>query len=157
MNLPPFFAAGHVEQLGDHLFTADEIMAFARKYDPQIFHLDPEAAKQSVLGGLCASGWHTVAMWMRKQRDHSAELLPRLEREGHGKVEYGPSPGFSSLRWIRPVYAGDTVSYSSETLTCRPSASRPGWHVMSARNVGVNQHGQPVLSFESTVLVKHPA
>lgn len=157
MKLPPFFAAGQVEQLGEHTFTAEEIIAFARKYDPQIFHLDPEAAKKSVLGGLCASGWHTVAMWMRKQRDHSALLLPQLERDGYGKVEYGPSPGFSRLRWIRPVYAGDTVSYTSETVVCRPSASRAGWHVLTARNGGANQDGKPVLSFESTVLVKYPA
>lgn len=157
MKLPPLFTPGHVERLGDHLFTADEIVEFARKYDPQIFHLDAEAAKKSVLGGLCASGWHTAAMWMRKQRDRTAELLKELERDGYGKVEYGPSPGYKNLRWIRPVYAGDTVSYTSETLECRPSASRPGWYILTSRSAGLNQKGQPVLSFESSVFLRYPA
>jgi acyl dehydratase len=157
MKLPPLFAKSHVEQLGDHLFTAGEIMEFARKYDPQIFHLDAEAAKKSVLGGLCASGWHTASMWMRKQRDRTAELLKELERDGYGKLEYGPSPGFSNLRWIRPVYAGDTVSFTSETLECRPSASRPGWYILTSRSSGLNQKGQPVISFESSVFLRYPA
>ncbi len=157
MKLPPMFTPGHVEQLGTHVFTADEIVAFARNFDPQIFHLDAEAAKNSVLGGLCASGWHTVAMWMRKQRDRTAELLLELERDGYSKLEYGPSPGFRNLRWIRPVYAGDAISYTSETAELRASASRPGWHVMTGRNAGTNQNGQPVMTFESTVLLKYPA
>jgi acyl dehydratase len=157
MNLPPIFTVGHVEQLGSHVFTAEEIIAFARKYDPQIFHLDAEAARKSVLGGLCASGWHTAAMWMRKQRDRSAQMLAELERDGFGKLEYGPSPGYRNLKWIRPVYAGDEISYTSETIECRPSASRPGWYVTSGRNAGTNQKGQPVFAFESTVLVHYRA
>jgi acyl dehydratase len=157
MSLPPIFTVGHVEQLGSHVFTADEIMAFARKYDPQIFHLDEEAARKSVLGGLCASGWHTAAIGMRKQRDRTTQMLAELERDGLGKVEYGPSPGYKNLKWIRPVYAGDEIAYISETIECRASASRPGWHVMRCRNAGTNQKGQPVFAFESTVLVRYLA
>ena len=84
-------------------------------------------------------------------------LLAELERDGFGKLEYGPSPGYRNLKWIRPVYAGDEISYTSETIECRPSASRPGWYVTSSRNAGTNQKGQPVFAFESTVLVHYRA
>ncbi|MCB1430164.1 MAG: dehydratase, partial [Nitratireductor sp.] len=72
MMLPPWFEPGFTAELGEHCFEADEIIAFARKFDPQPFHLDAELARKSAFGGLCASGWHTASVWMRKQRDHSA-------------------------------------------------------------------------------------
>jgi acyl dehydratase len=157
MKLPPFMHAGHRVHIGTHVFTPQEIIDFARRYDPQPFHIDAEAARNSVLGGLCASGWHTVAVWMRKQRDATAIMLADLERQGYGRVEYGPSPGFRNLKWLRPVFAGDEIAYWNETVECRPSASRPGWHVFSGRSGGDNQKGEPVLTFESSVLIRYPA
>jgi acyl dehydratase len=140
--------------LGGHTFTADEIKAFARKYDPQPFHVDEEAAKRSHFGALCASGWHTAAMWMRLrilygQKDDAARTA-----RGEPNATLGPSPGFRELKWPRPVYAGDTISYASEVIEARPSQSRPGWGLIHVRNTGTNQKGETVLSFTSTAFVQ---
>lgn len=140
-------------ELGSHLFTQEEIVAFARRYDPQPFHLDPVAARDTVLGGLCASGWHTAAMWMRKQRDTSARMAAEWRAAGSRRIEFGPSPGIRNLKWLRPVRPGDTIAYAMTIMECRASASRPGWHVLSVSNSGDNQDGEPVLVFESTALV----
>lgn len=157
MKYPPFFDEGFRAELGSHLFTAEDIIRFAVKYDPQPFHVDPEKARRSVLGGLCASGWHTASVWMRKQRDHAAAALAEWLAEGNEAYEYGPSPGFDKLRWIRPVYAGDTITYFNQTLSCRPSASRPGWHVLVGGPEAFNRNGEPVLTFQSAVFVRFPA
>ena len=140
--------------IGSHTFTADEIKAFAREYDPQPFHVDEEAAKRSHFGALCASGWHTASMWMRLrilygQRD-DAERAAR----GEPNATLGPSPGFREMKWPRPVYAGDTIEYASEVIETRVSQSRPGWGLIHVRNTGTNQKGEPVLSFISTAFVQ---
>ncbi|MGB7286169.1 MAG: MaoC family dehydratase [Salaquimonas sp.] len=155
--MPDFMTAGWEVEIGAHTFTSEEIIKFAKAYDPQIFHLDAEAAKDSLFGGLCASGWHTASIWMRKQRDHSKKATSERVKNGLPIAEFGPSPGFNNLKWMRPVFAGDTVTYFNEILSCRPSQSKPGWYVMTARQSGKNQHGQPVISFESMVLLKYPA
>lgn len=133
--------------LGSHAFTADDIKAFAKKYDPQPFHMDEAAAATSHFGALCASGWHTVAAWMRLrvlyQQREDAERLDR----GEIVAKLGPSPGFRELRWLKPVYAGDTVTYASEVAEKRCSKSRPGWGLIFARNTGTNQKGELVMSF----------
>ena len=140
--------------IGSHTFTADEIKDFARQYDPQPFHVDEEAAKRSHFGALCASGWHTAAMWMRLRilygRRDDAERIAR----GEGNATLGPSPGFREMKWPKPVYAGDTISYASEVIEARPSQSRPGWGLIHVRNTGTNQKGEPVLSFISTAFVQ---
>lgn len=157
MKLPPQFAVGYRARIGDHHFTAQEIIRFARKFDPQPFHLDEQAARESIFGGLCASGWHTASVWMRKQRDHAASLQEELTEQGYGLLRYGPSPGFDNLRWLRPVFAGDTITYFNETTACRPSQSKPGWYVLSGDHSGENQNGDTVITFNSTVLVNYPA
>ncbi|TCT07766.1 MaoC family dehydratase [Aquabacter spiritensis] len=139
--------------LGSHTFTREEIIAFAQKYDPQPFHLDDEAASRTHFGSLVASGWHTAAMWMKcfvADRTHDAKA-----RAGRGEpaVPLGPSPGFRNLRWLKPVYAGDTLTYATEVRAKSPSKSRPGWGLLTAYNSGVNQHGDLVIDFESTVFV----
>ena len=139
---------------GSHTFTADEIKAFAQAYDPQPFHIDEEAAKRSHFGALCASGWHTAAMWMRMRilygRRDDAERTAR----GEPNATLGPSPGFRELKWPKPVYAGDTIDYASEVIETRPSQSRPGWGLIHVRNTGTNQKGELVLSFISTAFVQ---
>ena len=157
IELPDFMVPGYKADIGSHTFGAEEIITFAKTYDPQIFHIDAEAAKKSVLGGLCASGWHTASMWMRKQRDFAAKRVDARADLGQKNAEFGPSPGFQNLKWLRPVYAGDTITYFIETLTCRPSASRPGWYVSSSTCGGRNQHGDLVIVFESSVFLKFPA
>jgi acyl dehydratase len=142
---------GGRHELGSFTFGADDIVRFGRLFDPQPFHVDPEAAKASLFGGLCASGWQTAATWMKlmiASRDRSAA---EAARQGRPMAQLGPSPGFKNLTWSKPVYAGDTVSYSSTVTGTRPSASRPGWGFASHRNRGVNQHGEEVFGFDGTV------
>jgi acyl dehydratase len=144
---------GETRELGSYGFTAENIKHFARRYDPQPFHLDEEAAKKSLFGALCASGWHTGAACMRmivdaNKRDYDAAIA-----RGEKPALFGPSPGFNNLKWLKPVYAGDTITYSSEILQLRESASRPAWGLMRTKIIGVNQNGERVFEYESTAFV----
>jgi len=134
-------------ELGTHSFTAEEIKTFAAQYDPQAFHMDEAAAAQSHFGALCASGWHTVAAWMRLRVLYA--LREDAERRARGEViaRLGPSPGFRELKWLKPVYVGDVISYASEVAEKRITQSRPGWGIVFARNTGTNQKGELVISF----------
>lgn len=143
-------AIGDRRELGAYCFTADEIIAYARIFDPQPFHIDAEAARHSSFGALCASGWHTAAVWMMlmiegRNRpvagETSASTGPRL----------GSSPGFRDLKWLKPVYAGDTLTYSTEVIDKRETRSRPGWGLVFHRNSAVNQTGEPVFQFDGCV------
>ncbi|MCB8821604.1 MaoC family dehydratase [Microvirga rosea] len=140
-----------VDVLGRFTFTTENIIPFATAYDPQRFHVDPVAAKESLFGDLCASGWQTAAVWMKllvAQRDRIRDAaLARGERP----AKLGPSPGFTNLKWLKPVYAGDTITYRSTVTGTRTSASRPGWGMASHHNSGVNQHGEEVFSFDGVV------
>jgi acyl dehydratase len=151
---PPYLSTGIVNQLGDHTFTSAEITKFAKNFDPQFFHVDPEAARDSLFGGHCASGWHTISMWMRKQRDFAKSEAANLQKNGHNPPEYGPSPGVRNIKWLKPVFAGDTISYFTEIAGLRPSGSRQGWHLLSQKCGGRNQNGQTVLEFDSTVFIR---
>ncbi|MCP8937014.1 MaoC family dehydratase [Alsobacter sp. SYSU M60028] len=142
---------GDTAELGAHLFTADEIKAFAASYDPQAFHLDEEAGRRSHFGALCASGWHTAAVWMSKMVEHRKRIEAEREAAGLPPVRLGPSPGFRDLRWLRPVRAGDTVTFRSTVTAKRPVASRPGWGLVSHHNTGVNQVGERVFEFNGSV------
>jgi acyl dehydratase len=140
---------GETEPLGSHLFTAEEIKAFATAYDPQPFHLDEDAAAASHFGALCASGWHTAAIWMRMMvQSRARKAADRLER-GLPVAKMGPSPGFKDLKWLLPVYAGDTIAFASTLVDKRTSASRPGWGIVTHLNTGENQSGKRVLEFTS--------
>ncbi len=146
---------GTEEPLGSHTFTADEIKAYAARFDPQPFHLDEEAAARSHYGRLCASGWHTAAVWMKLMIAHSKRQLDENPPEpGVDHAPLGPSPGFDDLKWLKPVFAGDTISYSTRLTSKRRLGSRPGWGLVSANNAGVNQNGETVFSFTSRVLVR---
>ncbi len=138
---------GERTELGSHTFTADEIKSFAARFDPQPFHVDEDAAARSHFGALCASGWHTTAVFMRhfvlaEQRETEA-LIAR----GEPAAKSGPSPGIRDLRWLEPVYAGDTISFAREIRELRDLPHRPGWGLMVALNTGTNQKGALVLSF----------
>jgi acyl dehydratase len=145
---------GDAFEVGSHRFTAEEIKAFALRFDPQPFHVDEEAAARSHFGGLCASGWHSTSMWMRLMVDYRQRFDDERRERGEPVVQLGASPGFRDLKWLRPVYAGDTIRYRSEVVELRASKSRPGWGLMSLRNSGANQNGEPVLSFVSTVFIE---
>jgi acyl dehydratase len=139
---------GATTALGAFTFTADDIIAFARPFDPQRFHIDEAAAKASLLGGLCASGWHTAAVWMRLMVAHRRRVQAHM---GDAAPRLGPSPGFRNLKWLKPVFAGDTIAYSSTVTDKRASASRPEWGLVFHRNEGRNQKDELVFAFDGCV------
>ena len=154
MTLDEFFGIGVTTTLGSHTFEAAAIKAFAAKYDPQPFHLDEEAAKKSVLGSLCASGWHTAATWMKYNLAASPDTQVERWKGPDPIPEFGPSPGFTDLKWLKPVYAGETVTFTRTGVAHRPIGSRPGWRLLSIRAEAFDSTGDKVIEFESAVLVK---
>jgi acyl dehydratase len=138
---------------GSFVFTADNIKAFAIKFDPQPFHLDEEAGRSSIFGGLAASGWHVAAAWMKMMVASMQREIAELRARGEQVVLSGPSPGFEDLKWIKPVLAGDTVTYGSEVTALRALESRPQWGLAEFLNTGVNQRGELVFSFTGKAFV----
>jgi acyl dehydratase len=136
-------------ELGRYTFTRDAIMDYARRFDPQPFHLSEDAAEAGLFGALSASGWHTAAVWMKLQ-------VARLTREAsQGRVLMaGPSPGVTGMKWLKPVLVGDTLDYATKPVSRRPSASRPGWGLLSSENRAINQHGETVFEFNGAVFVQ---
>ncbi len=132
-------APGQIHHLGRRTLGRDEIVAFARAWDPQPFHLDEEAAAASIYGGLIASGWHTVCVFMRLFVDG---MLGQAAALG--------SPGIDELRWLKPVRPGDTL----EALEVRPSRSKPDRGIVRLRSVMVNQDQEEVLSFIGNVMFR---
>ena len=116
------FTPGRVFDLGTVTVDREEMVEFARRYDPQPFHLDEEAARRSVLGGLCASGWYTACVWMRLFVDG---VLSRSTSQG--------SPGGTEFAWPRPMFPGDVVQGLAEVLGARESRSRPGIGLVEMR------------------------
>jgi acyl dehydratase len=147
-------AVGEVYALGRHIFTADEIKAFAARFDPQLFHLDEASAAQSHFGALCASGWHTALTWVRLMVAYRRRQAEAARGRGEAVAGVGPALGFRELKWMKPVYVGDTVDYASEVVETRVSNSRPGFGLMTIRSTGVNQNGETVISFLSTTFVE---
>jgi acyl dehydratase len=147
-------AVGERAEVGRHTFSADGIKGFARRFDPQPFHLDEAAAARSHFGALCASGWHTASVWMRLMVEYQRREDDARRARGEPVATLGPSPGFRELKWLKPVYVGDTVTYTTEVIEKRASNSRPGWGLMSIRNSGVNQKGEAVISFVSVAFVE---
>ena len=146
-------AIGDLHALGSHTFTAEGIKRFASAYDPQPFHLDHEAGKASIFGGLCASGWHTASVMMSLFVSTVAREAGERMSRGEPTLRFGPSPGFDDLKWLKPIYPGDTVAFSGRVAEKRPSRSRPGWGILSMEVTGTNQAGEPVFSMMSRVFV----
>jgi acyl dehydratase len=146
------FNVGEESLLGSHLFTRDEIVAYASAFDPQRFHLDEEAAKASIFGGLCASGWHTGCVAMRIIIDSRDRIRAEAMARGEAVPQLGVSPGFVNMRWPTPTRPGDTITFSSRVLSKRET-KRPQWGLVALRTTGVNQNGLEAISFESQVFV----
>jgi acyl dehydratase len=140
------FAVGQVFRSGKIRVEADRIKSFAAEFDPQPFHLDPEAATHTFFRGLVASGWHTAALTMRLLTD--SELKP-----AGGIIGLG----FEELRWPRPVRPGDELSLQAEVLEVRPSQSRPEQGLIKIRVTTLNQTGEAVLTQVGTLLVRRRA
>ena len=128
---------GQVRQLGSISPTREEIIAFASQFDPQPFHLNDEAAKASVFGGLCASGWHTCSMAMRLMVTNFTQQAASLG-----------SPGLENIKWLKPVLPNDTLSLQSTVLETRPMNSRPDVGLVRSLWEMYNQHGDKVLHME---------
>ena len=129
------FPPGLTLEFGSKTVSEDEIVAFARDFDPQLFHTDREAAAKSLYGGLIASGWHTVSMMMRMMVD---DVLK--DSAGLG------SPGVDELRWLKPVRPGDTLHVRLHIVEAKRSQSRPDRGTVRARMEVVNQSAQTVLT-----------
>jgi acyl dehydratase len=131
------FKVGERIEMGRHTFTEAQIIDFAQRFDPQPFHVDPVAAKDSFFGGLIASGWHTCSVGMRLTVDSHVNNTRSLG-----------SPGLDNIRWLKPVRAGDTISYSRVVLESRASASRKDAGLVKSRWEAVNQNGETVMTME---------
>jgi acyl dehydratase len=144
---------GQRREVGAFTFTADGIKKFAAQFDPQRFHLDEEEGRRSLFGGLAASGWHVASVCMKLLVADNQRQAAEAAARGEAIAVWGPSPGFRDLRWIKPVLAGDTISYASEVETMRTSEKRPEWGIVQARNTGTNQRGELVFSLLATAFV----
>jgi acyl dehydratase len=134
--------------LGSHTFTEAEIIRFGRLYDPQYFHIDPEAARHGPFGGLVASGWHTVSVGHRHMVDALFAEEARLRSLGREPGVSGPSPGVNRMDFKAPVRPGDTVAYTLTVTGKRPSNSLPGWGLLFNTLEAHNQHGELVYHAE---------
>ncbi len=139
---------GEVFPLGSHDFTEAEIIRFGRLYDPQYFHVDPEAARHSHFGGLVASGWHTVSVGHRHMVDALFAEEERLRSLGREPGVSGPSPGVNKMEFKVPVRPGDRVTYTLVVTSKRPSNSIPGWGLLFNTIEGTNQRGETVYHAE---------
>jgi acyl dehydratase len=131
------FFPGQEIDLGTRSVSEDEIIAFAREFDPQPFHVDHDAAAQSIYAGVIASGWHTCSMMMRMVVDG---LMVKASSMG--------SPGLDGVRWLGPVRAGDTLNVRYQTVKVKASASKPDRGVVWSKWVAINQHGETVCTIE---------
>jgi len=144
---------GQRRELGSFTFTADAIKSFAARFDPQRFHLDEEEGRKSLFGGLAASGWHIGSVCMKLLVLDGQRQAKEAAARGDKVALWGPSPGFRELRWIRPVLAGDTVSFASQIMSKRISESSPQWGIVQALNTGANQRGEQVFSILAMAFV----
>jgi acyl dehydratase len=135
---------GKETDFGRYEVTREEVLEFARKYDPQPFHLSDEAAAKTHFGRLAASGWHTCAMTM-------ATLVRHMGEEPQAGLG---SPGVDELRWLKPVHPGDTLHVRGTIVDKTPSRSRPEIGSFRSRMTVTNQDDTPVLTFTSIVLIK---
>ena len=137
------FAPGLSFDVGSAVANEAEMVAFARAFDPQPFHVDPEAAARSPFGGLVASGWYTAALVMRCMVEGYL-----LDTDGFG------SPGVDALRFLHPVRPSDTISVHCTVVDRRVSSSKPDRGIVTIRATGVNQHGTTVITFDGLVLLR---
>ncbi|MFZ6861001.1 MaoC family dehydratase [Undibacterium sp. Ji67W] len=131
------FIPGESIQLGQRTVTEEEIIAFAQQFDPQTFHVDKVAAKESIFGDVIASGWHTCSMMMRMVVDGFI-----------GDSSSMGSPGIDNIRWTAPVRPGDTLTVTAETTGSKVSTSKPDRGVVNTVWKAVNQHGQIVCTID---------
>lgn len=146
------YRLGATTTIGSHEFTREAIIAFARAFDPQPFHLDEAAGAASLFGSLCASGWHTASVCMRLLVEFRQAQLAAAAARGELLPAPGVGLGVRDLRWPSPVRPGDVVAYSTRIDSMRET-KRPQWGIVGFRASGVDQNGRDVLSYSSHALV----
>lgn len=129
------YVPGDVHEFGSIAVEEDEVLAFGRRFDPQVFHTDPQAAARTEYGGLIASGWHTASLMMRLYADHYLSHVATLV-----------SPGVDELRWLLPVRPGDALSIRVTVEEARRSRSRPDRGIVRSTVAVLNQRGEPVMT-----------
>ena len=140
------YVEGDVHRFGTIAVEADEMIAFAKRFDPQTMHTDPEAAKHTPFGGLIASGWHTAGLMMRLYVEHYLTHVASLA-----------SPGLDELRWLKPVRPGDTLSVRVTVLKTVPSKSKPDRGAVTSFVEVINQAGEIVMTFKVVnIIAKRP-
>jgi acyl dehydratase len=137
------YRVGDVAEFGAYEVTEQEVLDYARRFDPQPFHVDPEAAKRSMFGGIIASGWHTGAMMMRMFCD-----------DGHVGDPTLASPGFDDLKWLKPVRPGDRLSVRQKVKEVAPSRSRPDRGLVKFDTTVLNQAGEAVMTVTTMVFIR---
>jgi len=144
-------------RLGEHLFTRDSIVEFARVWDPQPFHLDEAAGAASLFGSLCASGWQNSAILMRKMVDTFYGRRAEAQARGEAVPPLGVSPGVANLRWPVPTRVDDLVVYHMR-VTGKRETKRPQWGLVSAQVWGVNARGEIAIAMDTSTFVgRRPA
>ncbi len=138
------YVEGDVHAFGPIVITEDEIVRFGREFDPQLFHTDPDGAKETVYGGLIASGWHTCSIFMRLFVDHYLA----------GRASLG-SPGVDELRWLKPVRPGDELSLRVTVHRVKPSRSKPDRGVLFSFCEMLNQREEVVATMMALNLIKY--
>jgi acyl dehydratase len=136
--------------LGSYTFTEENIVAFAKKYDPQPFHLDHDAAARSPYGGLIASGWHTAAVWMKLMIAHRRARVAAGEELTQANYV---SPGVRDIRWLKPVRPGMTLTYTNENTAKLDWPSLPSFGLLEGHNEARTQDGTLVYTFVNRVLI----
>lgn len=136
------YVSGSIHEFGSITVEQDEVISFAKKFDPQDFHADPEAAKQTIFGGLIASGWHTAGLMMRLYADHYLSKVASLS-----------SPGVDELRWKHPVRPGDELSLRVTVIEARRSNSKPDRGIVRSFIEVLNQNHEVVLSMSALNLL----
>jgi acyl dehydratase len=140
-------------EVGQYHFTTENIKSFAMRFDPQPFHLDEAAAAKSHFGALCASGWQVTIVWMPLMVAFRKRLVEEMRARGETPALTGPAPGIRDIKWLRPVFPGDTITYATEITAKRASTSRPEWGLATLLTTGDNQNGERVISFDSISFV----
>ena len=137
------YITGSVHEFGSIMVEEKEIIAFAKRFDPQVLHTDPDAAKDTVFGGLIASGWHTAVLMMRLFVDHYLSHVASLG-----------SPGVDELRWLKPVRPGDEISICVTVLETKRSRSKPDRGIVHSFIEAMNQHREVVMNLKAMNLLR---
>lgn len=143
----------YVFELGSYLFTAQNIRSYSSRFVPVGFHMKADEAAAGLFGKQAAAGWHTCCGWMVCFVRSNTEARQARALAGMALPEIGPSPGIKNVRWPRPVFADDAITYRNTVTGKRELSSKPSWGMVGILAEGLNAAGEPVMSFEANLMV----